>query len=138
MSLFQVFDIAGTALAAESVRLNITASNIANADAVSSSVEQTYRARRPVFSTLIDRFTGEQGPTLGVKVDGVVESQAPLRRLYQPEHPLADEQGYIHLPNVNVIEEMADMIAASRNYQTNVEVINASKQLLQQTIALGQ
>ncbi len=138
MSLFQVFDIAGTALAAESVRLNITASNIANADAVSSSVEQTYRARRPVFSTLIDRFTGEQGPTLGVKVDGVVESRAPLRRLYQPEHPLADEQGYIHLPNVNVIEEMADMIAASRNYQTNVEVINASKQLLQQTIALGQ
>ncbi len=138
MSLFQVFDIAGTALAAESVRLNITASNIANADAVSSSVEQTYRARRPVFSTLIDRFTGEQGPVLGVKVEGVVESQAPLRRLYQPEHPLADEQGYIHLPNVNVIEEMADMIAASRNYQTNVEVINASKQLLQQTIALGQ
>ncbi len=135
MSLFTVFDIAGSALSAQSLRLNVTASNLANADSATSSTDQTYRARRPVFATLLDR---QEPVAAGVKVLGVVESQAPLRSLYSPAHPQADAQGYIHLPNVNVVEEMTDMISASRSYQGNVEVINASKQMLMRTLALGQ
>lgn len=138
MSLFSVFDIAGSALGAQSLRLNVTASNMANANSASSSIDQTYRARHPVFSALMknDGFDNEAG--VGVRVDGIIESQAPSRREYKPGHPLADEQGHIYLPNVNVIEEMANMISASRSYQTNVEVMDASKQMLQRTLTLGQ
>lgn len=143
MSLFRIFDIAGTALNAESVRLNTTASNMANANSAASSSGKTYRAREPVFQPLFDdafstleSSTGEG--SVGVKVAGVVESQAPLRHEYQPNNPLADGDGYVFLPNVNVVEEMANMISASRSYQTNIEVMQASKHMLQQTLALGQ
>lgn len=138
MSLFSVFDIAGSALGAQSLRLNVTASNMANANSASSSIGGTYRARHPVFSAVMDGFDFEQTQGRGVRVDGVIESTAPLRREYKPGHPLANEDGYIFLPNVNVIEEMANMISASRSYQTNVEVMDAAKQMLQRTLTLGQ
>jgi flagellar basal-body rod protein FlgC len=144
MSLFNVFAIAGSALNAQSVRMNTTASNMANANSASSATGSTYRARVPLFSALLpDAFGGDPfsplaGATNGVRVDGIVESAAPLKREYAPDNPLADESGYIYLPNVNVVEEMANMISASRSYQTNVEVMEASKRMLQQTLALGQ
>lgn len=138
MSLFAVFDIAGSALGAQSIRMNATASNMANANSASSSIDQTYRARVPVFSAVMEDFEFEPGPGSGVRVDGIVESQAPLRKEFRPGHPLSDDDGYIYLPNVNAVEEMANMIAASRSYQTNVEVMDASKQMLQRTLTLGQ
>lgn len=134
MSLFRVFDIAGSALSAQSLRLNVTASNLANAESASSSINQTYRARHPVFGAT----PTAAGGAAGVRVLGVVESRAPARSLYEPENPLADERGYVHLPNVNVIEEMTNMISASRSYQNNVEVFNTSKQMLLRTLSLGQ
>ncbi len=134
MSLFRVFDIAGSALSAQSLRLNVTASNLANAESASSSINQTYRARQPVFGAT----PTAAGGAAGVRVLGVVESRAPSRSLYEPENPLADERGYVHLPNVNVIEEMTNMISASRSYQNNVEVFNTSKQMLLRTLSLGQ
>lgn len=134
MSLFRVLDIAASAMGAQALRLNVVASNLANADSASSSVHQTYRARQPVFAALFDA----ERRTASVRVLGIVESSAPLRREYRPDHPLADAQGYVHLPNVNVIEEMANMISASRSYQTNAEVANTVKQLLLRTLQLGQ
>lgn len=139
MSLANIFDIAGSGLSAQALRLNITASNIANAESVSSSVNQTYRARHPVFASVMDSFRFDNSqPSAGVQVLGVVESQAPLRKEYQPDHPQSDDDGYIYLPNVNIVEEMANLISASRSYQSNVEAINASKQMLLQTLTLGQ
>ncbi|ADJ29055.1 flagellar basal body rod protein FlgC [Nitrosococcus watsonii] len=137
MSLFKVFDIAGTAMSAQTLRLNTTASNLANADSVSSSIHQTYRARQPVFATLLDELN-PAAPAGGVQVLGVVESGAPLQQEYAPDHPMANEAGYIFHPNVNSIEEMANMISASRSYQNNVEMANTSKQLLLRTLQLGQ
>lgn len=137
MALFSIFDIAGSGLSAQSLRLNVTASNLANADSAASSVGETYRARQPVFSAVFNDAIND-GSAVGVKVLGVVESNAPLRTQYAPGNPLADAQGYIHLPNVNVVEEMANMISASRTYQSNLEVMNTSKQLLLRTLALGQ
>ena len=119
MSLFKVMDIAGSAMSAQSVRLNTVASNLANADSISSSVNQTYKARKPVFAT------------------GITESTAPALMEYSPNHPLADEKGYIYRPNVNVVEEMADMMSASRSYQTNVQIADVAKTLLSQTLRLG-
>ena len=124
-------------MSAQALRLNTTASNLANAESVSSSAGETYRARQPVFSAMI-KALGESPAGVGVKVQGIVESQAPLRQQYQPGHPMADEQGYIHLPNVNQIEEMANMISASRSYQSNAEVVKTSKQLLLRTLTLGE
>ena len=139
MSLFKVFDVAGSAMSAQSVRLNVISSNLANAESASSSIGKTYRARQPVFATIMDDFEGKFGQeSVGVQVLGIVESEAPLRREFQPDHPLADDEGYIHLPNVNAIEEMANMISASRSYQTNVEVMNTTKHLLLRTLSLGQ
>ena len=136
MSLFRIFDIAGSAMSAQSVRLNTTASNLANADSVSSSADTTYRARRPVFAaTLGDAMGGEQ--SAGVQVKGIVESDAPLLREYNPTHPLADKDGFIFRPNVNQVEEMADMMSASRSYQTNVQVADSAKQMLLQTLRMG-
>lgn len=133
MSLFNIFKITGSALHAQTVRLNTTASNLANADSASSSIDSTYRARHPVFATVLDG--GDEAA--GVEVQGIVESQAPLRQEYQPGHPLADEDGYVFMPNVDPIDEMANMISASRAYQSNVEVVSASKQMLLRTLALG-
>lgn len=137
MSLFSVFNIAGSALSAQNVRLNTTASNLANAESVSSSTNETYRARQPVFAQMMDEFA-EDGESVGVRVLGIVESQAPLRSEYRPDHPLANEEGYVFKPNVNVVEEMANMISASRSHQTNVEVMNTAKQMLLRTLSMGQ
>jgi flagellar basal-body rod protein FlgC len=138
MSLFNIFDVAGSALEAQSVRLNTTSSNLANANSISSSTGTTYRARQPVFAPMMNEFMDDDGSSVGVRVMGIVESQAPLRREHDPNNPQADAQGYIYLPNVNTVEEMANMISASRSYQTNVEVMNSAKQMLLRTIALGQ
>ena len=141
MSLFKVFDIAGSAMSAQSVRLNVTASNMANADSISSSVGGTYRARQPVFAAMYDDASmnfNDEADAIGVQVRGVVQSKAPIRSEYQPGNPMADQDGYIHLPNVNMVEEMANMISASRGYQSSVEVANAAKQMLLRTLTLGQ
>lgn len=139
MSLFSVMNIAGSALAAQTVRMNVTASNMANADSAASSIGGTYRAREPIFRPLTNAsWDATDAATGGVEVAGIVESQAPLKREYQPGNPLADHAGYVFMPNVNVVEEMANMIAASRSYQTNVEIMDASKQMLMRTLALGQ
>jgi len=137
MSLFNVFDITGTGMSAQSVRLNTTASNIANADSVSSSIDQTYRARHPVFAAEMQKAAAGQGESVGVKVLGVVESDKPLNIEYAPDHPLADGNGYIYKPNVNVIEEMTNMISASRSYQTNVQLAESAKNMLNKTLLLG-
>jgi flagellar basal-body rod protein FlgC len=136
MSSFKIFDIAGSGMNAQNLRLNLVASNLANVDAVSSSMDQTYRARQPVFEAMLDQ-ANRRNPAVGVRMAGVVESEAPLVREYAPEHALADDDGYIYRPNVNVVEEMANMISASRAYQNNVEVVNASKRMLSATINLG-
>jgi flagellar basal-body rod protein FlgC len=137
MSSFKVFDTAASGMSAQTLRLNLVASNMANVDAVSSSIEQTYRSRQPVFRTLLNQLNPDD-PAAGVSVAGVVESQAPLRREYAPDHPLADDNGYIFRPNVNLVEEMANMISASRSYQSNVEVVSSAKQMLSATLRLGQ
>jgi len=137
MSLFKILDIAGSGMSAQTLRLNTTASNIANAETVSSSTNATYRARQPVFAATLKEL-GEENVGVGVEVKGIVESQAPLRKQYQPGHPMADKDGYIYMPNVNMVEEMANMISASRSYQSNAEVAKASKQMLMRTLTLGE
>lgn len=134
MSLFSVFDIAGSAMGAQSVRLNTTASNLANAESVSGSEAEAYRARHPVFTTFQDAMDES---VASVRVSGIVENQAPPRQEYSPDHPLADDKGYVYLPNVNMVEEMANMISASRSYQNNVQMINTSKKMLLNVLQLG-
>ncbi len=149
MSLASVFNIAGTGMSAQSTRLNTISSNIANAETVSSSVDQTYRARHPVFATMFqsslsgngDRgslFADQDESGVGVQVLGIVEDQSSLVPRYEPNHPAADESGYVYYPNVNVVEEMADMISASRNFQTNADMMNTAKQMMQRVLTLGQ
>lgn len=144
MSLSSIFDIAGSGMNAQSVRLNTTASNIANAESASSSTDEVYRGRHPLFHSTFLNDMSQSGMNLpqrervGVEVAGIVESDAPLQRRYEPEHPLADDQGYVFYPNVNVVEEMTNMISASRSFQMNVEVMNSAKQMLQRVITLGQ
>lgn len=137
MSLFNVLDIAGSGMSAQALRLNTTASNMANAESVSGSSNETYRARQPVFSAVMKALS-EAPQGVGVQVNGIVESQEPLRQQYEPGHPMANEEGYIFLPNVNMVEEMANMISASRSYQSNSEVAKTSKQLLMRTLSLGE
>ena len=137
MSLFNVFSISGSGMSAQSVRLNTTASNIANADSVSSSVDETYRARHPVFAAEMQKAAAGQKESVGVQVLGVVESNKPLNVEYAPDHPMADGEGYIYKPNVNVIEEMTNMISASRSYQTNVQLAESAKNMLNKTLTLG-
>lgn len=136
MSTMKIFDIAGSGMQAQSLRLNLVASNMANVDAVSSSVDETYRSRQPVFRAVLDQMNG-RGAAEGVRMVGVVESQAPLVGEYAPDHPMANDDGYIFRPNVNMVEEMANMISASRAYQNNVQVINASRQMMTAVINLG-
>ncbi|MDN3639962.1 flagellar basal body rod protein FlgC [Simiduia curdlanivorans] len=144
MSLDSIFSIAGSGLNAQSLRLNTTASNMANAESASSSIDQTYRARHPVFTTAFNQANGKLlmgSPSEvegGVQVLGIVESDAPLQQRYEPNHPLANEEGYVFYPNVNVVEEMANMISASRSFQTNVEVMNSAKQMMQRVLTIGQ
>ncbi len=136
MSLFNVFDVSGTAMNAQSVRMNVTASNLANAGSVSGDPQNVYRARHPVFSTFRDSLADQTGVS-GVRLDGVIESSAPLQMRYQPEHPEADENGNVYVSNVNAIEEMVNMISASRSYKNNIEIVNTTKDLLLQTLSLG-
>ncbi|HGG58817.1 MAG TPA: flagellar basal body rod protein FlgC [Gammaproteobacteria bacterium] len=138
MSLFNVFDISGTGMNAQSVRLNVTASNIANADTVAGSPDKAYRARQPVFATVLNGIQPGPGIDAGVEVRGIVESQAELPIRYAPDNPYANEEGYIYESNVNLVEEMTNMISASRSYQNNIEVLNTSKTLLLQTLRLGE
>lgn len=134
MSVFNVFSIAGSALNAQSARLNAVASNLANADSVAGADGKPYRAKQVVFAATPIGAEGGQG----VKVTQVVDSAAPLRLQYEPNSPFANEQGYVSMPNVNPVEEMVNMISASRAYQTNAEVMNTSKTLLLKTLAIGQ
>jgi flagellar basal-body rod protein FlgC len=137
MSLFNIFNVSGSGMAAQSVRLNTTASNIANADSVSSSIDETYRARHPIFEAEMAKASHQQQSSQSVAVKGIVESDAPLQKQFSPNHPMADNDGFIYKPNVNVMEEMADMISASRSYQMNVQVAEAAKSMLQQTLRIG-
>lgn len=142
MSLNNIFSIAGSAMNAQSVRLNTTASNLANADTASSSIEETYRGRHPVFQALnndvmnLDQKNNDAN--LGVQVTDIIESDAPLQPRYEPNNPMADGEGYVYYPNVNVVEEMTNMISASRSFQMNVEVMNSAKQMMQRVLTLGQ
>jgi len=135
MPLLNIFDVSGSGMNAQSIRLNTTASNLANAENISSNPEQVYRARQPVFATMMDNFSGN---VEGVKVTQIIESKAPPRKEYAPNNPLADEQGYVYMPNINAIEEMTNMISASRSYQNNVEIMKTAKQMLLTTLRLGQ
>jgi len=137
MSLYNVFNVAGSSMSAQTVRLNTVASNLANADVVSTDKSDVYRSRQPVFAAVIDALQPGNNSSVPVKVAGIVESQAIPRQEYLPDHPMADKEGYIYKSNVNSIEEMSNMIAASRSYQNNVEVFNTSKQLLLKTLNLG-
>jgi flagellar basal-body rod protein FlgC len=141
MSSFKIFDIAGSGMAAQSVRLNTVASNLANAESVSGTAEGAYKARHPVFEAVkagMQAAANGVDPSAAVKVLGIAEdSRAPEMR-YQPGNPLANADGYVFAPNVNVVEEMVDMISASRAYQNNVEVMNTSKELLLATLKLGE
>jgi flagellar basal-body rod protein FlgC len=134
--MLKLFDVSASALSAQSLRLNTVASNLANADSVASTPEGAYRARNPVFAAVLKGIGAES--TASVEIKGVVESQAPAVRRHEPANPLADAEGYVYGSNVNVIEEMANMISASRAYQNNIEVMNTSKQLLLGTLKLGE
>jgi flagellar basal-body rod protein FlgC len=142
MSSFKIFDVSGSGLSAESVRLNTVASNLANADSVSSDPNSAYKSRHPVFQAVQQSLMNAAGvdgaSNAGVRVTGVVESKAPPAVRYDPGNPMADAQGNVYGSNVNVIEEMTDMISASRAYQDNVEVMNTSKDLMLSTLKLGQ
>ena len=146
MSSFKAFDIAGSGMSAQSVRLNTTASNLANAESVSGDPNRVYKARHPIFeavraqlqaSAMQGQANGENG-NAAVRVTGIYESQAPATARYEPGNPLANADGYVYAPAVNVVEEMVNMISASRSYQNNVEVMNTSKDLLLATLRLGQ
>lgn len=139
MSSFRIFDIAGSGMAAQSVRLNTVASNLANADSVSGTAEGAYRARHPVFEAVRAQLqAGQPGGDAAVRVRDIVEDGRAPEMRYEPGNPLANAEGYVFAPNVNVVEEMVNMISASRTYQNNVEVMNTSKELLLATLRLGQ
>ncbi|MES0874121.1 flagellar basal body rod protein FlgC [Sinimarinibacterium thermocellulolyticum] len=134
MSSFRIFDIAGSALSAQSVRLSTVASNLANADAVGGDPDAVYKARMPVFAAALEPGRDE---AVGVQVLGVVESKAAAEKRYAPGHPLADAEGFVYAPNVNVVEEMVDMISSARSYQSSVEMLNTAKELALATLRLG-
>ncbi len=140
MSLFSVFNVSGSALNAETIRLNTTASNLANAESVNGDSSKIYRARHPVFQTMMDTsdpLAEEQNASSGVRVLGVVESTAPPLQRFAPENPLANKDGYVFTSNVNSIEEMTNMISANRSFATNIEAINTARDLLLKTISMG-
>ena len=132
---FSIFSVSGSGLMAQTQRMNVSASNLANADSVTSTSGQAYRAKQVIFQ--VDD-NGYSNSVTGVKVAQVIEDPAPMNLVYEPNHPLADEQGYIQKPNVDVVAEMVNTISASRSYQANVEVINTAKSLMLKTLTLGQ
>jgi flagellar basal-body rod protein FlgC len=139
MPSFKIFDVAGSGMSAQSVRLNTVASNLANADSISGDPSSVYKARHPVFEAVKSTMSQSQnGGNAAVRVKGIMESQATPAARYEPGNPLANSEGYVYAPNVNVVEEMVDMISASRAYQNNVEVMNTSKELMLATLRLGQ
>ncbi|MEG2964702.1 MAG: flagellar basal body rod protein FlgC [Janthinobacterium sp.] len=133
MSLFNIFNVSGSAMSAQAQRLNTVASNLANADSATSASGEAYRAKQVVFEAV----PMGNGAT-AVKVQKVVEDPSPMKLVYDPKNPLADEKGYVTMPNVNTVDEMVNMLSASRSYQTNVETMNAAKSLLLKTLTLGQ
>ncbi|MDK2123742.1 flagellar basal body rod protein FlgC [Parachitinimonas caeni] len=136
MSMFRLFDIAGSAMTAQTIRLNAVASNLANAESATSSSGQPYRAKQVVFRAMPMATNAQHAQ--GVEVSAVTEDPSPPRMVHNPRHPLADANGFVTMPNVNVVEEMTNMISASRSYQTNAEMMNTAKTLLLRTLALGQ
>ncbi len=142
MSMFRIFDVAGSAVSAQSQRLNVVASNLANADTVAGPDGSAYKARQVVFQTALVGAQGRAGSAAdagtGVKVSTIVESTAEGRRVHDPKHPAADAEGYVTYSNVNPVEEMVNMISASRSYQNNVEVMNTARSLLLKTLQIGQ
>jgi flagellar basal-body rod protein FlgC len=138
MSSFKIFDIAGSGMSAQSVRLNTVASNLANADSISGDPKAVYKARHPIFEAVRSAVQAQGGGDAAVKVKTIMESDAAPTARYEPGNPLANSEGYVYAPNVNVVEEMVDMISASRAYQNNVEVMNTSKELMLATLRLGQ
>ncbi|WEN14628.1 flagellar basal body rod protein FlgC [Rhodanobacter sp. AS-Z3] len=139
MSLFSIFDVAGSGMAAQSTRLNTVASNLANADSVSTTAQGAYRSREPLFATIKNQLDAGNKNAVGegVQVLGVTESQAAIPSRYEPGNPLADADGYVYASNVNPVDELVNMISASRSYQNNVEVMNTARQLMQKTLDLG-
>jgi flagellar basal-body rod protein FlgC len=137
MSMFQIFSVSGSAVSAQSQRLNVVASNLANADTVAGPDGQAYKARQVVFQTQL-LGTGDDNGNAGVRVSTVTEDQTPGRRVHDPKHPQADADGYVTYSNVNSVEEMVNMISASRSYQNNIEVMSTAKNLLLKTLQLGQ
>ncbi len=138
MSMFRIFDVAGSAVSAQSQRLNVVASNLANADTVAGPDGSAYKARQVVFQTRLMGPVGQRDVNAGVTVSTVTEDQTPGRRVHDPKHPSADADGYVTYSNVNPVEEMVNMISASRSYQNNVEVMNTARSLLLKTLQSGQ
>lgn len=136
MSLFKVFDVAGSAMNAQSVRMNVTASNLANAGSVHGDPDRVYRARQPMFASFNDALAAETG-VAGVRIAGITESRAPLEVQFRPDHPDADAEGNVYVSNVSTVEEMVNMMSASRSYQNSVEMISTTRDLLLQTLNLG-
>jgi flagellar basal-body rod protein FlgC len=134
MSLFSIFNVSGSAMSAQSQRLNVVASNLANADSATSASGEAYRAKQVVF----EATPSANNASTGVKVQQVIEDPSPMKQVYDPKSPLADENGYVTMPNVNVVDEMVNMLSASRSYQNNVETMNAAKSLLLKTLTIGQ
>ena len=138
MSLFDVMDVASTSLTAQTVRLHTIAENMANANTVSSTADDTYRAKAPVFKAILEgQVDPMEASKLGVELDGVVEVGAPARQEFNPAHPLADENGYIYRPDIDAATEMSQMMQASRSFQNSIEAINTAKQLALRTLTLG-
>jgi flagellar basal-body rod protein FlgC len=137
MGLFKIFDIAGSSMSAQSLRLNTTASNLANAGTAAGSAEEAYRAKQPIFQTVLNELSPDDS-SAGVRVKDVVTSNAPPVKIHQPGHPQADADGFVWMSNVNPVDEMVNMISASRSYQNSVEVLNTSKDLMLRTLSIGQ
>jgi flagellar basal-body rod protein FlgC len=136
--MLNIFNVAGSAISAQSQRLNVVASNLANADTVAGPDGQAYKARQVTFQTQLLGATANDAASAGVTVSTISENQAPGRRVHDPKHPSADTEGYVTYSNVNAVEEMVNMISASRSYQNNIEVMNTAKTLLLKTLQLGQ
>jgi flagellar basal-body rod protein FlgC len=134
MSLFSIFNVSGSAMSAQAQRLNVVASNLANADSATSASGEAYRAKQVVF----EATPSADNTATGVKVQQVIEDPSPMKQVYDPKSPLADENGYVTMPNVNVVDEMVNMLSASRSYQNNVETMNAAKSMLLKTLTIGQ
>ena len=134
MALEDIFSVAGSALNAQTTRMNTTASNLANAATVAGSEEGAFRAKRAVFKSILADQMGGGDSGGGIKVDKLIDDPSPIRKMSEPGNPLADKEGYIYLSNVNEMTEMVEMMAASRSYQNNVEVVNTTRQLMMRTI----